>query len=200
MALGNSGNNTSTTYLSFYEGFFTKKVDSTTEGAVMRINKNQVQVWELKYDTISGIIQSIEYAEKEFQGNLLRSWNIKMKDGEDYYELQMPYSSRATTMILLKLPNINPSEAIELRAYWFEKDKKSAIAVYQKGKKIEAFWTKDAPKDLPQMEQVMYKGKLEWDDSKMMAYLRSYIENDFAKKLSEKEAEAEEAKDDNLPF
>jgi len=198
MALGNSGNNTNTTYLSFYEGFFTKKVDSSVENAIMRINKNQVQVWELKYDTISGIIQSIQYAEKEFQGNLLRSWNIKMKDGEDYYELQMPYSSRATTMILLKLPNIDVNEPIELRAYWFEKDKKSAIAVYQKGKKIEAFWTKDSPKDLPQMEQVMYKGKLEWDDSKMMEYLRNYIENDFSKKLNEKEAE--EAKDENLPF
>jgi hypothetical protein len=51
------------------------------------------------------------------------------------------------------------------------------------------------------MEQVMYKGKLEWDDSKMMAYLRSYIENDFSKKLSEKEAESEsETMDTNLPF
>jgi len=200
MALGNSGNNSNTTYLSFYEGFFTKKVDSTTENAVMRINKNQVQVWELKYDTISGIIQSIEYGEKEFQGNLLRSWNIKMKDGEDYYELQMPYSSRATTMILLKLPNIDANAPIELRAYWFEKDKKSAIAVYQKGKKIEAFWTKENPKELPQMEKVIFKGKEEWDDSKMMAYLRTYIENDFAQKLKAQETQQSEESSDVLPF
>lgn len=182
-ALENSGDGR--TFLNTFKGKFTKRANAETNGAVKRTNKNGKEVYELQFDTLRDvIIQEFERRESEEYG---LSWNIKLADSksDDAFTLTLPYSGRITMGLFFRLPNTDINLPLTMKLYYFEDEDKTALVLYQGGNKVEAYWTKDMPHDLPDLEQKTVNNKLVWDSSARMAYLEKYLETDVVPKMND---------------
>ena len=173
-ALGNSGDGR--IFLNTFKGKFTQRANEQTTGAVKRTNKNNVEVWEMQFNTIEDcFLQKIEKHDSKDFGF---QWNIYLSHAksDETFKLSLPYSGRMTMGLFLRLPNIDISKGMTFVLHYFEKDNKSALVIHQFGSKVEMFWTKDNPGDLPQLEETMRDGKNAWDPAKRMAYLEQYLD------------------------
>lgn len=67
--MGALSNEEQRSFIRTFKGNFTKKANAETPGAVKRLNKNNVEVWELLFNTISDVIvQEITRHESEEYG------------------------------------------------------------------------------------------------------------------------------------
>jgi hypothetical protein len=168
MGLGNhSGGNT--TYLTIINGQITRKVTEGTPGAVPRTNKQNNVVYELHYDSLSGMIKSIETKDGDFG----KQWLVNIVDDLDNFQLQIPYSGKYAYSILRRLPNIDFNIPVMIKTGIYEE--KPYLTISQDGEKVEYFFTKDNPNGLPEMENILVKGKPTWDDTKRLIWLENYV-------------------------
>lgn len=181
-ALENSGDGR--TFLNTFKGHFTKRANSETEGAVERKNKNGAMVWELKFDTLKDVI--IQEFERRHSDEYGFSWNIKLAHvkSDETFTLTLPYSGRITMGLFFRLPNTDINKELTMKLYYFEEEDKTALVVYQNGNKVEAYWTKDTPHDMPELVQREKAGKTEWDSEDRMKYLENYLEKDIRPKMN----------------
>jgi hypothetical protein len=56
---------------------------------------------------------------------------------------------------------------------------KSVIFLWQNGKAIKHYFTRDNPNGLPSLKKVKIKGVESWDDSDMMEFLEAYVSRLF---------------------
>ncbi len=157
-------------YFSVFEGYLKRNVDESEENAKEKITKTGKKYFMRFYSSISGSLFSMEKSHHEDYGD---SWNIKLRDDDQTYHLQIPYSSRQADGFLRRLPNIDLNKPIEIACGDY--DNKYYLTVKQDGIKVPYFWDKENPGDLPQMVQVKYKGDLVWDDTDKMQYLEKYF-------------------------
>jgi hypothetical protein len=73
----------------------------------------------------------------------------------------------------------------------------TGVTLYQDGNKIAPYYTKEDPNGLPQMQKIKVKGKEQWDDSDMMAFLENMALNIFTSLTA---MELEDDEDDTAPF
>ena len=104
----------------------------------------------------------------------------------------MKLDSKYATGFLKCMPNLDLTREVYFKPWMKEvvQDgktvKKTALYLTYdlKGdEKIEWFWTKEKPLGLPDMVQVMVKGKLQWDNTDQMNFLVDHLENTFKKRL-----------------
>ena len=178
-----------TTYLQIVGDKVCRRVSKDTESAAMRINKNNEEVYELQYDFVRGKIESIETKE----GKHGKQWLIALFDGEEHFTLQLPYSGSMSKAFLMAFLNIDLAQSVKLSPSVKEINgkKKSTLFVNQNDKGIKWAFTKDNPNGLPPMEQISYKGVLQWDDSKQLIFLEQ--------KLREKCKAYKNAAPDDIP-
>ena len=163
-------------YLSTFDGTFRWKIKEPRPGSVQRVNKNGVTVNEMVFDQLSGKLVKIAYEEDKEYGN---SWVLTIVDDKTY-RLNLSVNSSSTFYFLNRLINAD----LDLKAPMLFKifsevendKKKQVILISQGGKYIQGVYTKDNQQDLPQMEQIMFKGKLEWDSTKRDIFMRDLIE------------------------
>lgn len=202
-------------YVNIVSGKFAFRAKETTPNAVSRTNKNNVVVWELLYDTLANMtISKIEKVESNDYGP---NWEVTLKEVGETYVLNLPYSGRTTNGLFHRLPNINFGVPVTLKAFNIEnKDKPGTFRAYltveQAGAKVPPAFTKETPNGLPDMEQIMVKGKLTWDDSKQMVFMEKLLTeviipkieklNDVSPKpeTSDPAFEGSEQDEDDLPF
>lgn len=208
MALKNNEEQGSKIFLKVVNGKIAQKVSKDTVGAKPRINKNGEEVYELYFNAIEGVLESIEHRVSEEYGN---SYDLTFRDVDQLYVLNLGCSGRVTNGLLGRIPNIDLSQPIEFRVFTIKdqatgKDKQYS-SVYQNRVKIEPYYTKDNPNGLPPMVQVKVKGQLVWDDSDQIEFLRKMVEKVFSEQR-EKVSDAGVAKsadvagddDGGLPF
>jgi hypothetical protein len=203
-------------YVNIVVGKFAFRAKETTPNAVSRTNKNNVVVWELHYDTLSNMrISKIEKVESKDYGP---NWEVTLREADEVYVLNLPYSGRTTNGLFHRLPNINFGMPVTLKSFYIENDKKPGtfrtyLTVEQGGAKIENAFTKEKPNGLPEMEQIEVKGKLVWDDTKQMRFMEKLLNEVIIPKIeslnaapkpeivpSEPELDGPDLDDDDLPF
>jgi hypothetical protein len=81
MALSTNDSNGSKKYLSVVGGKISQKVTADTPGAVKRTNKNGVEIWELQFGSVSGIIRDIKLKEDANYGN---QYEVSMQDADEH--------------------------------------------------------------------------------------------------------------------
>lgn len=196
-ALANEGSDR--IFLNTFKGHFTKKANAETKGAEDRINKNGKQVWELKFDTLKDVV--IQEFERRHSDDYGYSWNIKLAHAksDEVYTLTLPYSGRITMGLFFRLPNTDINRELTMKLYYFEEEDKTALVVYQGGDKVEAFWTKDTPHDMPDLIKTEKNGKVEWDSEARMAYLEKYLETDVVPKMNDISAGGSDMNQDTQP-
>lgn len=156
-----------TEYFTVSDGQFVKRVKEPTEASQSRVNKNGVTVHEERYKALTGTIVSVEIRENDYG----KDWSFKMVHEEGAYVIQMPYGSRYATDLAKRFRNIRQGEAVRLMPWSLIDDKtgkkRSGLAVYQGGQKLEPFFTRDSAEQLPQMKQVKVSGKMVWDSTEL---------------------------------
>lgn len=175
--------NNSATYLSIGDGKITKRVKQPTKDSVTRKLKDGKEIHEEIYDGVSGIITDIKTHDHPSFGKF---WNVFIIDGEESYILQMNYSGGYASAFLKTLPNADLTQRLRISpSMKMEGDKKKVtLFINQGGAALKHFFTKDAPNGLPQMKQIKVKGKIQWDDSDMMAFLENMVLKEVVPKLN----------------
>lgn len=174
------------TIVNTFKGKFAIKSNSDNPKAISRLNKNNVQVYEEHYDTVTGFLVGIERYESDEYGY---SWNFELlTEKGNKLIINLPYSGRTTMGVFSRLPNLKTDKISRLRIFYFEAEDKASLIVQQKDdkgiwKEVPRHWTKEDPKELPELEQVMRNNKMEWDASKRMAYIERYLKLRFAERL-----------------
>lgn len=170
MARGTFEDNGKPVYLRIAEGKIVETVEEGTPGAVKRTTKNGKEVWERRDGYVDGLITSMYNKEREYNGEVMHSLVIRLRDKDEHYSLEVNKGSRYWVGILTRLPNVNLQKPVRFSPYDFEgKDDKGGmrkvigINLYQGDQKIDPAWSKTNPGDLPQGKQVRVNGKDVWD-------------------------------------
>jgi DNA-binding TFAR19-related protein (PDSD5 family) len=150
-------------YLSIINGKFAQKVEEGTANAVSRKNKKEAIVHELLHDKASGMIQEVKIEKNDFGKQLV----IVMNDLGELYIITIPVESKYFDSFCSKIGNADLSMEIEIVPYSFQpKDKdgkRVGINLYQGGKKLNYYFSKEEPKGKPFPE----KDGLDEDEWKM---------------------------------
>ena len=186
MGLQNSQSNG--VYLTISNGKLVRQFKSPTDKSVTRTNKVGKEVYEEFYDSLTGKVTAVATKDTEYG----KFWVITVNDGSENFYLQCNYSSGYATSFLKALPNVKLGEDVTLTPKQIiDGDKKSSVLFMNHNGPVKHFWTKDNPKELPQMKKVKIKGVESWDDSDRLEYLENYIKGLFGSPV-EKPIEEEE--------
>lgn len=201
----NQGGSASKTYLTISDGKIAKKVKTEEQGAVKCASKDGSKTWwEHRYRSISGKIKSVQKKDSDmgFGSRLV----IEIQDGPDYFNLEMPWSSRYSSGFFLTMPNIDVNKQIEFVPWMKEIDgkKKTMLYLRHEGEQdnIQWYWTKENPQGLPEMKKIRVKGTDVWDDTDRQDFFEAYLNDTFIKKLGAqpKVAQEQAESNDDLPF
>ena len=161
--MGLNNNDNKATFVNISEGrLYTKEKDK-----------------ERQYFTdIDGTITKVEFKDEEYQGQQFEIAKITLVDKDDRYILQMRTDSgyfRGFCNSLKSSPN--PTERINIAPSSKEKDGKpqTTCFVKQYGRALKHAHTMDNMGDLPQVKQVTFKGKTQWDGTEQINYWKNWL-------------------------
>jgi hypothetical protein len=176
MGLQNSQND-SVIFLQIANGKIVRQSKTPVEGSVSRINKLGREVYELFYDSLTGVIKDISTRESDYG----KSWIIKVNSDGKNYQLEFNYSSGYATTFLKALSNVSFGNLVTLSPKLIidGDKKKSVLFISQDGKGLKHYFTKDNPNGLPDLKKIKIKGKESWDDSDRMEFLEQYVLNNI---------------------
>lgn len=185
MALYNTSRKT---YLTVYDGKFTRRVEEGTIGAVSRMTQPKKgegkMVHELYFSNLSGKITDI-YTRDGAYG---KTWNIDINDGTEKYSLQFGYSDGLAIAFLKMLPNVNLDEDVvfSISKKFDPKDNKEKTSLFlnQNNEPIKHAFTMALPNGLPEMKMVVVNGEEKWDSTERLAFLQNMVDTQILPKLN----------------
>lgn len=211
----NQGGSSSRTFLSISDGKIAKRVQEGEAGAIKCFSKDGTKSWyEQRFSSVSGRITDVfkRVSDKGYGSQLC----IVLKDGNEEFQVQMPWSSRYSSGFFLCMPNIDPSKELTLSPWAKEIDgtKKTMLYLRQgSGDNVEWAWTRENPGEMPDMKQMKVKGNIVWDDTDRQEFFEKYLNDVFIPKVknsadsfssntnnSEAASVSMEDDEDGLPF
>lgn len=155
----NTGTRGNRTFVNIVNGRFAKRVTEDTPGAVKRIiekkDKSKKEVWEIYYDDVNGMIDSVEIDETGDFGDQAK---VNMSDVGEKFTVTLSMASREAKSFLCCLKNIDLRSEVILMPFNFESKEERGKKVigmntYQGGKKKEfkvaPYFSKENPNGLP---------------------------------------------------
>jgi hypothetical protein len=194
----NKSEGANTVYLSVADGKLVRQHKQANANTVERTTKTGKLVYEEHFKDLKAMLVDLETRENDYG----KQWQLKFKDGNETFIIQMPYSSRYASSFLKALPLVDLTQPVRFMP-WSMQDKNDAtkkvtgITLYQTGGKIPSAYTKENPNGLPEMKQIKIKNKLTWDDSDMTDFLEHMVQTEILPKL--RGAVAVEAGNDDYP-
>lgn len=147
------------TYLRIRYGRIVKPVPPGTEGAKMRKTNSGEVIYELTWESLSGILDNVTFRDDQRFG---KSWNVFVRDDGRLFVLEIQEDSRYGTDFLKKLPNLHRGRFYTFKPFDFEKDNKRRVGIsitdeidqrvesyYQKFKKVDDGWVVENINDYP---------------------------------------------------
>lgn len=175
-------NNTPRTYVSIVDGKITLRAKPDSPGAIMRTTKEGNDVYEHRYDSLSGYLTNIATRDGKFG----KEWLLTVTDGTDVYQLSMHYRGGNARGFLYSLPNVDFNYPIIFKPWAKEvmgddgkMVKKSALYLSQiiGGAEQQVPWkfTKEDSHGLPELTKVMFQGEEKYDDTARMEWLDKLV-------------------------
>ena len=177
--------NTNRTFLGMFQGMMTKEVSEGTPNAIKRIKKSGKEVYEIQFNTLEGYFSDIRVTEDD-EGR--KYWVFVMEWEGETWELSVGYTSIAAKGILTRLKNMDFSKLIEFRSYWIEGDDdvyRGFLTPYANGKKIEEYYSREDPKEMPDQVKVMINGVEQNDSTERMEFFQRQVVNEIIPKMRE---------------
>lgn len=162
-------------FLGVTNGKISLRVPEGTEGAAERkitrgVNEGK-SVYELFFDSVDGYIIGGEVSRKELNGTVIESIVIKIKDGKEIFNLNIPWGSKMRDSFIKVLPNLDVSKRVEIVVFPDKTDKSAVLLVKQDGESLPWFYTRETPNGLPQPTKKTVKGVEKWDFSDVETFL-----------------------------
>lgn len=164
-----------------------------------------------KYTSLTAKIVGLSHQEKEWEGKTIKSWNIKIKDGEDIYILSVSEQSNNAITLLSALLNADLSQPVKIRPYSITNGdtKTTGVTLYQNDQKLKNFffesvevngrWKKKYYNDFPAMpDDLLEEEEYKYHKAKQVKFLRNYIITNLIPKFNNDVAESIDNVDDNF--
>jgi hypothetical protein len=170
MGLSNTAS-TGGTFVTLYKGYWGKRASEGVEGAVSRErggtgdNAKDI-IWELQYNTLSGIIKNAYIEDGKFGQSLV----LVLDDNGETITAKMKADGRQAEALIKSLPNLKYGEEVELQAY-VNKKGYGALGINQGGEKVKWAYSKEEPNGMPQATKKTVKGKEQWDFSEQENFI-----------------------------
>jgi len=135
-------------YFNIVSGKFAQRVKEGTAGAVTRFSeKKKENVYEILNDRLTGTIESMSIDKTEYGKQLV----IMMTDEGESYQVTIPVESKYFDSFCSKILSADLSKFLELAPFSFAPDGKkiTGMNIYQDGKKLDYYFTKENPKGKP---------------------------------------------------
>jgi len=145
--------NAGKTYIKTFESMFVTKTSKDDPEAIKRINKKGDEVYERRYNSLSGFITGIDVVKSDY-GNQLE---ISLLDGTNSYELTLPAVGGHAFNFYLRMENIDFQKDVEFAMWSFDNP---YFAVIQDGNLIDRRYPKE---DVPMWEKKELNGDVVWD-------------------------------------
>jgi len=181
------------TYFRVVRGYFCTKSDESNPNSVARKTEDGRVFYDLQFRALEGVIFDIKLEDYEHpKRGPEQRWKVFMYEPIDneVWCVTLPASSRVTNGLLTRLPNIDMRLPVKLVACWFADDEKGALYAEQapgldsKYVKIQPYWTRDNPGNLPELKQVTVNNKVTWDSTDRIKYFDRYVNDErFKSKL-----------------
>lgn len=207
-------------YMNISFGKIRERSTEDNPNAVMRELKDKSKVYELVFDSVSGVLEDIIFSDDQKFG---KQWKLRITDGNEHFQVQVPEDSRYGIDLLKKLPNLHKGSIYRFKPYDFERNgkRKAGIAITNKAdQKVESFFQRFSGNDQDGWKVENLHGFPELtgnakdkDDLKVYfilvaKFLRTkafeHINNNFLTAAPEpttpEEEQAPFPKDDDLPF
>jgi len=176
MGLTNQSQGGSKVFLSISNGKLVRSYKEKVEGSVSRVNKAGREVHEMFYDSLEGIIKSVDTKDGDYGKFLV----VNVESNGVNYQLEMNYSSGYSASFLKTLPNVTLESRVTITPkLTIEGDKKKSVIFLNQNGGLKWFFTKDNPNGMPDLTKVKIKGKETWDDSDRMEFLENYAKSLF---------------------
>ena len=175
-------NKSTAIYLTISDGKICRRVQSPTASSIQRTTKDGRVVNEEHFNGWMGKITNIVTRESDYG----KEWNVTINDGVETAILSFKYSSGYAASFLKALPNVNLSDNVTLTPKATEVDgkKRTTLFLNQNGTAVKWAYTKDNMNGCPGLKQIKVKGVNTWDDSEMMEFLESMVNNDIIPQLN----------------
>lgn len=122
-------------------------------------------------DQVTGLLGKITQKEREFNGEKVIYWYLRIRSEKANYIIGFPYSSGVFKSIILSLAGdevFNAVSKITIRVY--EKDGKSKAIVLDGDKKLD--WIK---RELPPLQEVKVGSRVIKDDTERMNFITELV-------------------------
>lgn len=195
-----SNNNDNFQFAQIVQGEFHVKVNSDTQGAIMRKNKNDVEVHELIYNEIEGVfLHEFEVTESDF-GKQLKIYLRDEENKDKFFVIQVPLNSGYAFSILNRAKQVDLLKPVTVKVFDIENEAKDggkpfktkSITLSQNSEKVNKSWDKDnnpVPKPSPILDKkgnpIVKNGYEQYDYSEKEAYLENYVNETLVPAMKE---------------
>ena len=152
-----------------------------------RTKKDGSKAYEKIFDGIVGTI--VSYDQKPNEKFKTVDVQLTLEDAGERHVIQFGYDSRIHTMLLQRMPNIDPIRPIFFGVFEGSKQDGSKVTMmYLKydsptGEKIENAFPKDGDHDLPDLKKRTKAGITTWDNTDQMDYFENNVIKPFKDKI-----------------
>jgi uncharacterized protein (UPF0333 family) len=171
---------------------------------------------ENPYDEVEGNIVNLVFKTETWEKQEIEKLQVYLHDGEGYDVLTFPVDSSWFSTFVSFAKNADLSKPVTLHVMEkAEKDKsgkdvkRRTLLVSQDGTYMKSYYNREHPNGLPTFKQVKISGRLVWEKSEFLDFLKNVVENELKPQLpafssgkvikkEEPEEEVEELSD--LPF
>ena len=179
-------------YVTIQDGQFAVRSSESDPKAVKRETKTGSLVWECRYKALSGRITDLYFKNNDFNGKKWEDLVMVIDDGQDLYQLSMPFPGKFSLSILRSIKNAPLDQVISFNPWTKVKDGKTKAALFMNlpGKKESVPWyyTVEAPNGLPELVPYSIPGDAEtkWSDVERNKFLRAMVEGEIQPLLRDK--------------
>lgn len=173
-----------TTYLKIVNGFFAVSTTPDNPQAKRRTTKTGREVYELHYDTLTGVIEDINYRKHQHDGITYRSITVKLSSGIGNYQLDLDVMSDAANTFFHCLPNIEDGKPITMNV-WLGSDKtgtsRTKFIIKQHGSAVKWAYTNENPNGRPGWEKIVTRDVdgseiVKWDRTAQIGWFINHLE------------------------
>lgn len=138
------------------------------------------------FDELSGVITDTYLKDEEYKGIPSRKFYTVFEDEGERFIIGFNIESSFASTFISFLMNADLAQPVTIvpRVETINKNgtevQKRSILVSQNGRFLKAYFTKDNPNGLPQMEKIERRGgKIEWNKDEMLDFYEGLILNKF---------------------
>lgn len=163
-----------------------------------------------RYDALQGVLSRVDFKMDEYQGKTYELAKVTIGYVGEIYVIQMRTDSGYFRGFCNSLRSGNHKDEITIKPSCVKGENgktASTCFIQQNGKFLKHFYTKDNMGDLPPLDKIEFKGKVQYDNSKQIAFWKNWLTSLFEPSQATQPKQTPKLQDedfedyaDDLPF